>query len=107
MHNTTPELNDINFKAETSDGVVLVDFWAPWCSPCRIQEPIVQSVGQKTNGSVRVAKLNVEAAPETAAQFKIRSIPTLIVFKNGVPIEKLTGLHTEDQLIAAVHAALN
>ncbi len=105
MADNTNELNDINFKSEIQNGLVLVDFWAPWCGPCRMQGPIVETLGTNLSGDARVAKLNVEESPITAAQFGIRSIPTLMVFKNGKAVETLVGLHTQEQLEAALEAA--
>lgn len=78
-------LTDQNFAAEVEnfDGIVLVDFHALWCGPCKIQGPIVEALADKYAGKIKVAKLDVDAAPVTAEKFQVMSIPTLIFFKNG------------------------
>jgi thioredoxin 1 len=98
------ELNDNNFEAETKAGVVLVDFWAPWCGPCRMQTPILEQLVGKVEGA-KIAKLNVDDAPAVAAKFSVMSIPTLIVLKDGQPAKQLVGVQQADTLIAALNAA--
>lgn len=99
------ELNDATFAAQTAQGVVLVDFWAPWCGPCRLQGPIVEKASAQLGDTVRVAKVNVDQASQTAQKFGIRSIPTLIVFKDGKPVKQFVGVTQADALVAAVKAA--
>lgn len=93
------ELNDQNFEAEVlkyTDGPVLVDFYATWCGPCKMQGPIVEALAEKLKGSTMKAfKVNVDEAQATAAKYEIMSIPTLIVFKNGAVKETLMGLNNE------------
>ena len=98
------ELNDSNFAAETQSGTVLVDFWAPWCGPCRMQGPILEQIVGKVPGA-KIAKLNVDDAPTLAAHFGVQSIPTLIVFKDGKPLKQFVGVQQAPTLIAALEAA--
>lgn len=103
---TVLELDDTTFSMQTARGVVLVDFWAPWCPPCRKQGPIVDAVAKQLGGTARVAKVNVDNAKATAQAFGIRSIPTLVVLKDGKTVKSFTGLTQADALVAAVKEAL-
>ena len=99
------ELNDSNFYETIKDGVTLVDFWAPWCAPCRIQGPIMDGVAKNANDKVKVAKVNVDDAPRVAQDLKIRAIPTVVLFKNGKPVQEFVGVTQEKTLTAAVDKA--
>jgi len=94
------ELDESNFDQETANGLVMVDFWAPWCGPCRMQTPILESVERKIGSSVKICKLNVDDVPNIAARFGIQSIPTILVFKNGQLAQNLVGLQTEANLVS-------
>ena len=98
------ELNDSNFAAETQSGIVLVDFWAPWCGPCRMQGPILEQIVGKVAGA-KIAKLNVDDAGAVAAKFGVQSIPTLLVFKDGRIVQQFVGVQQAPTLIAALEAA--
>jgi len=98
------QLNDSNFAAETKTGVVLVDFWAPWCGPCRMQTPILDQIVGKVAGA-KIAKLNVDDAGSTAAQFGVQSIPTLLVLRDGRIVQQFVGVQQAPTLIAALEAA--
>ena len=93
------------FNKEIAAGVVLVDFWAPWCPPCRRQGPIVDAVAEKAKAYGKVIKLNVDDEPAVASKYGIRSIPTLIIFKDGEIQKQFQGLTDASTLIAAMKAA--
>ncbi len=90
---------DKNFQDEVLDSgkVTLVDFWAEWCYPCKMQGPIVEQVAEEMD-NVKIGKLNVEDNPQTAQEYNIRSIPTIIIFKNSEAVETLTGLQNKETL---------
>ena len=88
-----------NFDYVTSSGLVLVDFWATWCGPCRMQAPILEELDEQLNGKVKICKLDVDDEPAIAQRFGVMSIPTLMVFRNGEMISKEVGVHTVEQLM--------
>ena len=91
-------VNDDNFKEEIKEGVVLVDFWAEWCGPCQMQIPILEELSKEMEGKAKICKLNVDEAPTTAGEFRVMSIPTIIIFKDGTPVETLVGVQQADVL---------
>ena len=91
-------LTDSNFDNETKDGVILVDFWADWCAPCRRLAPTVDALAEEYNGRITVAKLNVDENPNVPGRFMIRGIPTLLLFKNGQLAETLVGLAPKEHI---------
>lgn len=97
-------LSDANFDRETARGVVLVDFWAPWCGPCQMQLPVLEALAAKEGKKAVIAKLNVDKNPLTASRFGVRSIPTLILFKDGRPMRTFMGLQGETTLGSAIDA---
>ena len=96
--------NDKNFKQEVleSDLPVLVDFWAQWCGPCLMVAPIVEQIAKKYKDKLKVCKLNVDEAPETASSYDIMSIPTLMIFKKGKVADKIVGALPKAELEAAI-----
>ena len=94
------QLTDATFDAEVtnSDKPVLIDFWAEWCGPCRMVAPIIDALAEDYDGKVKVAKLNVDENPQVSRRFNIRSIPTLLLFKNGELKETAIGLRPKPQL---------
>jgi len=92
-------LTDQNFSNKIKAGVVLVDFWAAWCGPCKLMGPVLNDLAEEVDGKVTIAKLNVDEAKATASKFSVRSIPTLILFKNGKEIHRFVGVKTKDYLL--------
>ncbi|MGC5328675.1 thioredoxin family protein [Brevibacillus sp. SYSU BS000544] len=84
------------FFQEIQQGVTLVDFGAPWCAPCRIQEPILDDLAVEFEGKASILKVNVDEESELAAEFNVMGLPTLLVFKNGVPVEAMRGLQSRE-----------
>lgn len=91
-------ISDDQFLDKTAEGVTLVDFWAPWCGPCRMQSPIIDELSEELEGKVNFYKMNVDEEPKTAQEFGIMSIPTLLVKKDGEVVDKLVGLHDKARL---------
>ena len=102
------ELTDANFESTVlkSDKPVLVDFWAVWCGPCRMVGPIVQEIGEEYNDKAVVGKLDVDHNPETARNYGIRNIPTILFFKNGEVVDKQVGAVPKQKLVEKLDALL-
>lgn len=106
MAGNVKDLTDGNFTESVKSGVTLVDFWAPWCPPCRMQGPVVEKLAGTFAGAASVAKVNVDENPQVAAQYGVMNIPTLIVVKDGQEVNRMVGLQQEADLTEAINSAL-
>ncbi|ACZ37587.1 thioredoxin [Sphaerobacter thermophilus] len=102
-------VSDATFDQEVlkSDVPVLVDFWAVWCGPCRMVAPILDEIAEEKAGSLKVAKVNVDENARVAAQLGITSIPTLILYKDGQPVERIIGAHPKQRLLQQIEKHLS
>jgi thioredoxin 1 len=108
MSGTVTEVTDNNFQAEVieSDVPVLVDFWAPWCGPCRMVSPVIEEIAQERGQDLKVVKLNIDENQETAVKFNVMSIPTLILFRHGAVAKTVVGAYPKRKLEEQLEPAL-
>ena len=95
-------LTEQNFQHQTKNKIVLVDFWATWCAPCRMMAPVLNDVASELSGSSHVGKVNIEQYQSLAQKFKVRSIPTLILFRNGAEINRFVGIKSKEFLLKEI-----
>lgn len=101
-HENILTLTDSNFKQQTKNKVVLIDFWAAWCAPCRMMAPVLNDVAKELSGNSHVGKVNIEQYQSLAQKFKVRNIPTLILLKNGIEVNRFVGIKSKDFLLQQV-----
>jgi thioredoxin 1 len=98
-------MSEANFQRQLKDKVVLVDFWAGWCAPCRIMAPVLNEVANELSGSKNVGKVNIEQFRSLAGKYNIRSIPTMVLFKNGKEIKRFVGIKSKEFLLKQILTA--
>jgi thioredoxin 1 len=105
---TAEQVTDSSFKQEVldSDVPVLVDFWAPWCGPCRMVAPVVDEISEQYKGQIKVVKVNTDENPQVASQYGIRSIPTLMIFKDGQKVDMVVGAVPKSTLASTLEKYL-
>jgi len=106
-HKDILTLSEKNFQQQTKGKVVLVDFWAAWCAPCRMMAPVLNDVADGLSGNQKVGKINIEQQQSLANQFKVRSIPTLILFRNGKEVKRFVGIKQKDFLLREIQEVSN
>jgi len=102
------ELTDDNFKNEVTENkeVILVDFWAPWCGPCLILSPVIEEIAKEYQDKIKIGKLNVDKSEKIASEYNIMSIPTLIIFKDGKPVDQMVGITSKETIKTRIDKAI-
>lgn len=100
------ELTNENFDATTAEGVVMVDFWAPWCGPCRMIAPVIEELAEDFDGKAKICKVNTDEQQDIAIKYGIRSIPTILFFKNGEMIDQMVGAASKDTFAEKLNALI-
>lgn len=108
MSDNVSEISDTSFEADILKSSIpaLVDFWAPWCGPCKSIAPILEEIAKEYTGKIKIAKLNVDDNPRTPTQYNVRGIPNLVFFRDGKVVEQIVGAIPKDQLLAAVRKVI-
>jgi len=104
-HDRIITLTDKNFQAQTKNKLVLVDFWASWCAPCRMMAPILNDTAAELDENTRIGKINIEEFQSLAQKFHIRNIPTMVLFKNGVEVSRFSGVKNKEFLLKQIQNA--
>ena len=100
------ELTNANFDATVAEGVSVVDFWAPWCGPCRMIAPIIEELAEEFEGKANICKVNTDEEQDIAVKYGIRSIPTILFFKNGEIVDQVVGAQSKDAFASKINALL-
>ena len=98
------ELNEANFKETVASGITLVDFWAEWCMPCRMMEPVLERIAEKMSDQIKIRKLNIDENPAISIEYNIMTIPAILIFKAGEVVNQIFGVSSEGELLAAIQA---
>ncbi len=104
-HKDIITLTDKNFSAQLKNKIVLVDFWAAWCGPCRMMAPVLNQLAGELDGNAKIGKLNVEEFGSVSQKYKVRGIPTMILFKDGKEVKRFVGVKSKDFLLAQIKKA--
>jgi thioredoxin 1 len=108
MSDLTPAITDASFEQDVKNSAVpvVVDFWAPWCGPCRVIGPILEEIAKTLHGKAKIVKLNVDENSEIASQFNVMNIPTLIFFKDGIETDRAVGVLPKEELEKKIQVAI-
>ncbi len=101
-HKKVINLTNANFKQHTQNGIALVDFWAAWCMPCKMMAPVLNELAEEVQDKAKICKLNIEEQQQLATNFKVKSIPTIILFRNGKEVDRVVGVKTKDFLLQKI-----
>jgi thioredoxin 1 len=102
-HSNIKQLSDANFQAQVKNGITLVDFWAAWCMPCKMMAPVLNETAEALGDAAKIGKLDVDSNRESSAKYGVRSIPTLILFKNGKEVNRFVGVKTKEFLLKEIN----
>lgn len=100
------EVTKDNLAAVTANKLTVIDFWAPWCGPCKIMAPVIEELAQEFSGQIEFGKFNVENDATTPLDYKVMGIPSLVIFKNGQAVEKITGVYPKEKLVQYLNTKL-
>ena len=106
LNKKVTNLNETDFDITITEGVTLVDFWAPWCAPCRMQVPILEELAENIDSQATIAKLNVDESGDVAGRFGVQAIPTLLLFKDGNEVRRFIGVQSKETLIDAINSEI-